>query len=353
MRRRRTISLTISAPCLPYHIFRPLYSPATPYTSSYLAMTTRRSRGCVSDSKTQEEGTIIIIIASRKSSELLRVVIITSLCAVPHNFPSRHSFRSKESLLLLVVSSYNDRHRGSWWRTFPSSSIYGNNKACGLVHCTWRGSGWWWATKERFAGTQYQSFGLVLWSLMVTASVQEEEEEFKNIYKNQNQKRKNPKRWWWWWGTLCGGVLSSGCPTASHTGEERPRSIKSGLQNNCCCAGLLFSNTHVAGPLEILSSSFITDHLKTREADLPALEETPRPTERRQSLLFPSAFTHKSEAMLDCLRMWGGGVGWIPVSIQFTPHTWSCHIGCVDIQTSAAGGRLLKTKTFVRCWRKQ
>lgn len=48
------------------------------------------------------------------------------------------------------------------------------------------------ATDERFAGTQYQSFGLVLWSL-VTASVQEEE-EFRNIYKNQNQKRKNPKR---------------------------------------------------------------------------------------------------------------------------------------------------------------
>lgn len=220
MRRPRTISLTISAPCLPYHIFRPLYSPATPYTSSYLAMTTRRSRGCVSDSKTQEEGTIIIIIASRKSSELLRV-IITSLCAVPHNFPSRHSFRSKESLLLLVVSSYNDRHRGSWWRTFPSSSIYGNNKACGLVHCTWRGSGWWWATEERFAGTQYQSFGLVLWSLMVTASVQEEEEEFKNIYKNQNQKRKNPKRWWWW-----GPFAVVSCLLAApqhHTLEKRDR----------------------------------------------------------------------------------------------------------------------------------
>lgn len=72
----------------------------------------------------------------------------------------------------------------------------------------------------------------------------------------------------------------------SPTGEERPRSIKSGLQNNCCCcAGIQYT---CGWPLEILSSSFITDHLKTREADLPALEETPRPTERRQPLLFLS-----------------------------------------------------------------
>lgn len=103
-------------------------------------------------------------------------------------------------------------------------------------------------------------------------------------------------------GTLCGGVLSSGCPTASHTGEENEIHKKWFTKQLLLCWAPL-SNTHVSGPLEILSSSFITDHLKTREADLPGLEETPRPTERRQSLLFPSAFTHKSEAMLDCLRM--------------------------------------------------
>lgn len=95
-------------------------SPVTPYTSSYLAMTTRcllvahQWWGSVSDSKTQEEGTIIIIIASSKGSELYSssCYYYKSLCGAPQlPLPTIPSFRSKESLLL-VVSSYNDRHRG-------------------------------------------------------------------------------------------------------------------------------------------------------------------------------------------------------------------------------------------------
>lgn len=148
--------------------------------------------------------------------------------------------------------------------------------------------------------------------------------------------------------------MSSGCPTASHTGEERPRSIKSGLQNNCCCAGLLFSNTHVAGPLEILSSSFITDHLKTREADLPGLEETPRPTERRQpySFLLPLHINQRR-----CLTV---SACEVVVSDEFQSVSNLLHthdhvtLGVwIYKRVQRAGGRLLKTKTFVRCWRKQ